>query len=154
LACVWVIHGPNLNLLGKREPELYGHLTLESIVQDLELVARNAGHTLCSFQSNHEGTLVDWVQEAVGKAQLLLINPGAYTHTSIALRDALAACSVPSIEVHLTNPEAREAFRHTSHIAAVVRGRVMGFGAASYTVALRAGLAWLDAGAWSPRDPR
>jgi len=129
-----------LNLLGRREPELYGHTTLARIDERLVELGANAGHELQCFQSNSEGQLVDWVQQADGRADLLLLNPGAYTHTSVAIRDALLAVAVPAIEVHLTNPDGREPFRRTNLIADVVAGRVTGFGATSYEVALYAGL--------------
>jgi len=137
---IWVIHGPNLNLLGRRQPELYGTSTLGDIDRRLAELARSAGVELCCYQSNHEGELVSWIQQAEGQAELLLLNPGAYTHTSVALRDALLACAVPAIEVHLTNPYRREPFRRRSLIADVVVGRVMGFGARSYEIALQGGL--------------
>jgi 3-dehydroquinate dehydratase II len=140
LARIWVIHGPNLNLLGRREPELYGHMPLEEIDRHLESMALQAGHTLVSQQSNHEGELVTWIQQAGQGADLLLLNPGAYTHTSVAIRDALVAAGVLTVEVHLTNPYRRESFRRRSLIADVVQARVMGFGPASYDLALRGGL--------------
>lgn len=146
MASIWVIHGPNLNLLGRREPALYGHGTLQDIDRSLVELARSSGHLLSSFQSNHEGDLVTWIQEAAEEADLLLLNPGGYTHSSVALRDALIACSIPTVEVHITNTNAREPFRRQSLIADVVQARVMGFGPASYEVALRGGLILLEQG--------
>lgn len=140
MARVWVIHGPNLNLLGRRQPEVYGTTSLEEIDRRLAALAESAGHELRSMQSNHEGELVTWIQQAEGQADLLLLNPGAYTHTSVALRDALLASPVPAVEVHISNPYCRESFRRRSLIADVVAGRVMGFGARSYELGLQGGL--------------
>ncbi len=140
MARVWVIHGPNLNLLGRRQPELYGRTTLAEINARLADEGAAAGHAVRCLQSNDEGQLVDWVQAAQEQADLLLINPGAYTHTSVALRDALLSVDVPAIEVHLTNPDGREPFRRTNLVADVMSGRVMGFGARSYDIALHGGL--------------
>ncbi len=132
-----VLHGPNLNRLGTREPEVYGNATLAEIDRELGRVGAELGAAIDSRQTNHEGELVDWIQGARGAFDAILINPGAYTHTSIALRDAVVAAGVPSVEVHLSNPASREAFRHASHLEGVVRGRVAGFGAESYVLALR-----------------
>jgi len=126
-----VLHGPNLNLLGRREPGLYGTTSLEQINQGLAERAAALGVTLSCFQSNHEGELVDRIQQAAGQSAGILINAGAYTHTSIALRDALLAVSLPFVELHLSNTHAREPFRHTSTLAAVAVGVICGFGPAS-----------------------
>lgn len=136
MAHVLILHGPNLNLLGIREPEIYGALTLEDINRALAARGREAGLTLDFFQSNHEGALVDAVQGARGKYEFIILNAAAYTHYSIALRDAIAAVEVPVIEVHLSNIHRREAFRHRSVIAPVVMGQICGFGADSYLAAL------------------
>lgn len=136
MANVLILHGPNLNLLGIREPEIYGALTLEDINRALAARGREAGLTLDFFQSNHEGALVDAVQGARGKYEFIILNAAAYTHYSIALRDAIAAIEVPVIEVHLSNIHRREAFRHRSVIAPVVMGQICGFGADSYLAAL------------------
>lgn len=137
---ILVLNGPNLNLLGRREPEIYGSLTLEAINTRLEKRAAAAGIAIEFFQSNHEGALVDAVQGAEGKADFILLNAAAFTHYSIALRDAIAAVSVPVIEIHLSNIHRREKFRHTSVIAPVVMGQVAGFGAESYLGALEIAL--------------
>jgi 3-dehydroquinate dehydratase-2 len=135
---ILVLHGPNLNLLGTREPEVYGHATLADIDRDIATLAAELGVRVESFQSNHEGALIDRLHAAAREGiDGLLINPGAYTHTSIALRDALAAVSIPAVEVHLSNIHARESFRRRSHIAPVVIAQVAGFGATSYALALR-----------------
>lgn len=136
MAHVLILHGPNLNLLGTREPEIYGALTLEDINRALAERGREAGLTLDFFQSNHEGALVDAVQGAQGKYEFIILNAAAYTHYSIALRDAIAAVEVPVIEVHLSNIHRREDFRHRSVIAPVVMGQICGFGADSYLAAL------------------
>jgi 3-dehydroquinate dehydratase-2 len=135
---VLVLHGPNLNLLGTREPEVYGATTLADIDRMLSDDARELGIALRCFQSNEEGALVTAVQEARGWADAIIINPAAYTHTSVALRDAIAAVGIPTVEVHLSNIYAREPFRHHSHIAPVAAGQISGFGAAGYRLALRA----------------
>jgi 3-dehydroquinate dehydratase-2 len=133
---IWVVHGPNLNLLGSREPQLYGSTSLGEI--DAELVARGAelGARVECFQSNSEGALVDHVQGARGRADGLVVNAGGYTHTSVALRDALLAVAVPFVEVHLSNPHSREPFRHRSLLTDVSMGYVAGFGAQSYRLGL------------------
>ena len=136
MANVLILHGPNLNLLGIREPEIYGALTLEDINRALAARGREAGLILDFFQSNHEGALVDAVQGARGKYEFIILNAAAYTHYSIALRDAIAAVEVPVIEVHLSNIHRREDFRHRSVIAPVVMGQICGFGADSYLAAL------------------
>ena len=143
MARLLVLHGPNLNLLGTREPGIYGHATLADIDADLARRAREAGHALESFQSNAEHMLVERVQQARGAADFILINPAAFTHTSVALRDALAAVAIPFIEVHLSNPHAREPFRQTSYFSDIAVGVVCGFGALSYGLALAAAIARL-----------
>ncbi|HIK39422.1 type II 3-dehydroquinate dehydratase [Thermoleptolyngbya sp. M55_K2018_002] len=135
---ILVLHGPNLNLLGHREPGIYGRETLDSINQSLQDAAVQLGVQLESFQSNHEGALVDAIHGAMGVQDGLLINPGAYTHTSIAIRDAIAAVALPTVEVHLSNVYRRESFRHHSYIAPVAVGQISGFGAFSYVLGLRA----------------
>lgn len=138
---VLVVHGPNLNLLGEREPGVYGTTTLRDINNRLTVLGRDLGLKVTTFQSNSEGAIVDKIQEARGKIDALIINPAAYTHTSIAIRDALSALDAPAIEVHLSNVYKREPFRHHSTIADIVAGRVIGFGAESYVLALRATVA-------------
>src|SRR5208282_2986101 len=135
---VLVVHGPNLNLLGEREPEVYGRTRLADINKELKNLGRELEMRVETFQSNSEGGIVDRIQKARGKCDVLLINPGAYTHTSVAIRDAIQAVSIPVIEVHLSNVYRREAFRHHSTIADIAHGRIMGFGAQSYSLALRA----------------
>jgi 3-dehydroquinate dehydratase-2 len=135
---VLVLHGPNLNLLGDREPEVYGSLTLEEIDRRIERRARDLGVEVRFAQSNLEGELVTRIQEARGWADALLVNAGGYSHTSVAIRDAIAAVRVPAVAVHLSNPHAREAFRHTDLVAGACRGVVAGFGWRSYLVALAA----------------
>jgi 3-dehydroquinate dehydratase-2 len=145
MAKLLVLHGPNLNLLGSREPEVYGRATLDEIDGDLQARAATAGHTLASFQSNAEAALVDRVQAARDDGTaFIVINPAAFTHTSVALRDALAAVALPFIEVHLSNPHAREPFRRTSYFSDLAVGIVSGFGADSYRYALEAALVRLD----------
>jgi 3-dehydroquinate dehydratase-2 len=134
---VLVIHGPNLNLLGTREPEIYGTTTLAEIDRALADAASEAGIGLTFFQSNHEGQLVDAIQSAKGEQDGILINAAAYTHTSVAIRDALSAVALPAVEVHLSNPNRREDFRHHSYLAGVVVGRVEGFGSESYLLGFR-----------------
>ncbi|MGL5083538.1 MAG: type II 3-dehydroquinate dehydratase [Microcoleaceae cyanobacterium] len=140
---ILVLHGPNLNLLGQREPEVYGKVTLASINQMLMSDAKDFGVSLSIEQSNHEGVLIDQIQLAGGCFQGIVINPGAFTHTSVAIRDALAAVEVPAVEVHLSNIYSREAFRHHSFIAPVVIGQISGFGAESYRLGLRALVSFL-----------
>ncbi len=145
MARLLVLHGPNLNLLGTREPDIYGHATLAAIDAELAERAAAAGHALESFQSNAEHALVDRIQAARGHVDFILINPAAFTHTSVAIRDALAAVAIPFIEVHLSNPHAREPFRHTSYFTDLAVGIVAGFGAPGYGLALSAAIGRLDA---------
>lgn len=133
-----VIHGPNLNLLGKRETKIYGKTTLPQINELLAEEAKILGVQLQCVQSNHEGVLVDWIGEAASQYAGILINPAAYTHTSVALKDALAAISIPAVEVHLSNIHAREDFRSRSLTAGSCRGQICGFGPESYRLGLRA----------------
>ena len=141
MAKILVLHGPNLNLLGDREPEVYGRATLADIDAALERQAEAAGHALASCQSNAEHELVDRVQAArQDDTAFILVNPAAFTHTSVALRDALAAAAIPFIEVHLSNPHAREAFRRQSYFSDMAVGVVAGFGADSYRYALDAAI--------------
>ena len=135
---VLVIHGPNLNLLGEREPEVYGRTKLRDIDRELKRLGRELGLAVQTFQSNSEGAIIDRIHAARGKTNVILINPGAYTHTSIAIRDALAGVAIPVVEVHRSNVYRRERFRHRSTIADLAVGRIMGFGAESYYLALRA----------------
>lgn len=135
---IYVLNGPNLNLLGVREPEIYGHDTLSDIESRCQALLEGTGHGLVFRQSNHEGELVDWIQEARTQADALIINPAAYTHTSVALYDALKALSIPIIECHLSNPHAREPFRHHSYVSLAAKGVVAGFGSIGYELAVRA----------------
>lgn len=135
---IQVIHGPNLNLLGTREPEVYGSQTLEQINDAIRSAAKDLHIKVRFFQSNSEGELISAVHEAAGWADALLINPGAYTHTSIGLRDAIVGCSIPTIEVHLSNVYAREEFRHHSYISPIAIGVISGFGSRGYLMALHA----------------
>jgi 3-dehydroquinate dehydratase-2 len=135
---VLILHGPNLNLLGEREPEVYGSFTLEEINKDLEARASQLGLEIKTVQSNHEGELVEAIQNARTWADVIVINPAAYTHTSVAIRDAIAAVRVPTIEVHISNTVAREGFRHISYISPVAVGVIQGFGKQSYLLALDA----------------
>ena len=135
---VLVLHGPNLNQLGKREPDIYGHLTLDEINSKIQVVAKELGVEVETRQSNHEGELVTWIQESPTRFDALVINAAAYTHTSIALRDALLSVGIPTIEVHLSNIYRREDFRRKSLIAEVVTGQISGLGLQSYLLGLRA----------------
>ncbi|MDC3414419.1 type II 3-dehydroquinate dehydratase [Aquibacillus sp. 3ASR75-11] len=130
-----LLNGPNLNLLGNREPQVYGSATLESIVQDVTNFAKTFDYVVEDYQSNHEGELIDLIQQAEGKYRGIIFNPGAYTHTSIALRDAISSISVPVIEVHLSNVHRRESFRHTSMLAPVCKGQIVGLGSIGYRLA-------------------
>ena len=132
-----LLNGPNLNLLGQREPGLYGADTLAAIEQRLSAEASDLGVALTCFQSNHEGALVDRIHEARGQVDGILINAGAFTHTSVALRDALLGVAIPYVELHLSNVHAREAFRHHSYLADQALGVISGFGPASYSLALQ-----------------
>ncbi len=136
---VYVLNGPNLNLLGTREPEIYGADTLDDIADQLDNRARALDLTIDMRQSNHEGHLVDWLHEAqANEAKAVLLNAGAFTHTSIALHDAIKSITTPVIEVHLSNPHRRDAFRHRSYVGQAARGTIAGFGALSYLLALDA----------------
>ena len=135
---VLFLNGPNLNLLGQREPEVYGRTTLADIETEIRKRAAELKITVDFRQSNLEGELVDWIQQANGKFDVIVLNAAAYTHTSIALRDAIAAVEIPTIEIHLSNIHAREKFRHKSLIAPVCSGQICGFGAKSYILALEA----------------
>jgi 3-dehydroquinate dehydratase-2 len=138
---ILVLHGPNLNLLGTREPQVYGATTLEQINQSLAAHAQSRGAQLASFQSNHEGALIDRVHEArVDGTRFIVINPGAFTHTSVALRDAIAGVAIPFIEVHLSNVHKREPFRHHSYFSDLAEGVIVGLGARGYQLALDAAI--------------
>jgi 3-dehydroquinate dehydratase II len=141
---ILVLNGPNLNLLGTREPDIYGKLSLEDIVARLKKRAKELGVQLDAFQTNDEGALVSRIGETIGKYDGIIMNPAAYTHTSVALRDALQACKVPCVEVHLSNIHAREDFRRTSMTAAACIGQISGFGATSYILALEALVEYLN----------
>ncbi|MDR2011619.1 MAG: type II 3-dehydroquinate dehydratase [Rhodanobacter sp.] len=146
MAKILVLHGPNLNLLGTREPALYGHTTLAGINAELARIAQASGHELATFQSNAEHALIERVQAAAGDGiAFILINPAAYTHTSIALRDALAAVAIPFIEVHLSNVHAREPFRRHSYFSDLAVGVIAGLGADGYRLALEAAIRRLSA---------
>lgn len=135
---IFVLNGPNLNLLGSREPEIYGSTTLADIEAQVRARAAQAALTVDFRQSNHEGDLVDWLQEARTKAAGVILNAGAYTHTSVALHDALKALEIPVVEVHISNPYRREPFRHTSYISPAVTGTICGVGAQGYALAVEA----------------
>ena len=138
MSSVLVLHGPNLNLLGRREPEVYGSLTLEEIDRRISERAVELGIRVRIVQSNLEGELVDLIQEADGRDDAIVLNPGGYSHTSVAIRDAVASVSVPTIEVHISNPAAREPFRHTDVVGGACVGVISGFGWRSYLLALEA----------------
>ena len=139
MAHLLLINGPNLNLLGSREPEVYGSATLDEIERALASEAQSLGHRLSTFQSNHEGALIDRVQQARGEqVEAIIINAGALTHSSIALRDALAGVAIPFVEIHISNIHAREPFRHHSHLSALAAGVIVGCGTLGYRLALLA----------------
>jgi len=138
MAKVMVIHGPNLNMLGKRETGVYGTATLDEINDAVRTAAKELGADVTFFQSNSEGMLIDKIHEASGRYDAIIINPGGYTHTSVSLRDAIAAVALPTIEVHMSNIYSREEFRHHSYITPVAAGQISGFGVNSYLLALRA----------------
>ena len=142
---ILVIHGPNLNQLGTREPEVYGSTTLAEIDADLQTAAKEWGAELECFQSNHEGAIIDRIQEAPGGRDGILINPGGLTHPSVALRDALAGAGLPTVEVHISNVFAREEFRRHSYVSGVALGVISGFGPLGYRLALQALLSHLEA---------
>lgn len=135
---ILVLHGPNLNLLGLREPTIYGQTSLAEINTNLVQLGQSLGAAVSTLQSNHEGILVDAIHAARGEQDGLVINAGAYTHTSVAIRDAIAGTQIPTVEVHLSNIHQRESFRHHSYLAAVVLGQICGFGPDSYQLGLRA----------------
>ncbi len=146
---IWAIHGPNLNLLGSREPELYGRATLAEIDRALARQAAAGGHDFAAFQSNHEGAIVDRIQAArEAGVGFILINPGAFTHTSVAIRDALAAVAVPFIEIHLSNVHRREPFRRRSYLADLAEGVIAGLGPAGYRLALEYAIGRLEGADW------
>jgi 3-dehydroquinate dehydratase-2 len=141
---ILVIHGPNLNMLGQREPDIYGHQSLDEINSQLLALGKKLGMALEIFQSNHEGDIVDRIQQSAGACEGVLINPAAYTHTSIAIRDALSLLDIPVIEIHLSNIYRREPFRHKSLIADIAAARISGFGARGYLLALEGLLALIE----------
>jgi len=141
---ILVIHGPNLNLLGQREPDIYGKVTIDNINRDLKRRAKAKKITLKIVQSNYEGEIVELIGKSTGKFAAILINPAAYTHTSVAIRDAISSVKVPVVEVHLSNIYAREEFRHTSLISPVAKGQICGFGKMSYVLGLEAAMGLID----------
>jgi 3-dehydroquinate dehydratase-2 len=140
---ILLLNGPNLNLLGARQPEIYGKLTLAQIEKKVRTLAKELGVEVDFRQSNSEGELVTWIQQARGQFAALIINPAAYTHTSLAMRDAISAVGIPTVEIHLSNIHKREQFRHHSFIAEVAVGQITGFGVESYLLGLRAAVALL-----------
>ena len=142
---ILVLHGPNLNMLGHREQSVYGTQSLQDIENELRTLAKEEGIELESKQSNSEGELVAWIQEARGRFHALVLNPAAYTHTSIALRDAILAAELPTVEVHMSNVHQREEFRHQSYVAGVALGQITGFGSLSYIFGVKAALAHIRA---------
>ncbi len=148
---ILVLNGPNLNMLGTRQPEIYGHDTLADIEGRLRKQGKARGLDVDCRQSNHEGELVTWIQEARTTCAGIIINAGAYTHTSVAIRDALAACDLPIIELHLSNIHKREEFRHHSYMTAVVTGTILGFGAYGYELALEAMVRLVDGPGAAPK---
>ena len=145
MATVLLLHGPNINLLGTRETSIYGHLTMLDINKSVEQLLSIASHELISYQSNHEGKLVDHIQKATQQSvDFIILNPAAYTHTSIALRDALLAVSIPFIEVHLSDPMQRESFRHLSYFSDIAEQVISGHGAESYNIAAAAVIEYLS----------
>lgn len=141
---ILVLNGPNLNLLGKRQPEIYGRLTLGQIEKQVHALAQELGVEIDFRQSNGEAELVTWIQEAADKFGAIVINPAAYTHTSLAMRDAISAIGIPTVEIHISNIHKREPFRHHSYIAEVAAGQIAGFGAGSYLLGLRAAVGLLQ----------
>ncbi len=142
---ILVINGPNLNLLGTREPEIYGHETLKDLEDMLHKRAGELGVKIECYQSNHEGSIVDKIQEARGKAGFILLNAGAYTHTSVAIRDALSGVEIPFYEIHISNVHSREEFRHHSYLSAIAKGVIVGFGLSGYLYALDSAAQYLRA---------
>jgi 3-dehydroquinate dehydratase-2 len=138
------LNGPNLNLLGTREPEIYGNLTLEQIESNVRDKAKSMGAEVEFLQTNSESQLVEWIQESRGNYSVIVINGAAFTHTSVAIRDAISACGVPAIEIHLSNTHARESFRHHSYLTAVCEGVIAGFGLGSYLMALDAAVTVIE----------
>src|SRR5262249_2357581 len=147
---ILILHGPNLQALGTREPEVYGRVTLEEVNASLHALAGELGCEIETLQSAHEGVLIDALYQARGRCHGVVFNPGGLTHTSVAVRDAIAGAGLPTVEVHVSNPHAREAFRHDSLVAGVVTGSVAGFGIDSYLLAWR-GLAWRRGAQAAPR---
>ena len=144
MSSLLLINGPNLNLLGSREPDVYGNTNLTDVEQGLASLADNAGHTLSTFQSNAEHEIVDRIQQAAGNVDFILLNPGAFTHTSVAIRDALLAVQIPFIEIHLSNIFAREEFRHHSYFSDIAAGCIFGLGAVGYELGLIAAVQLLE----------
>ena len=145
VALITLLHGPNLNLLGQREPHIYGTATLDDYVEFTTTAAKEFGHEVTAFQTNHEGSLVDAIHSARGTSAAIIINPGAFTHYAWSIHDALAAFEGPIVEVHISNPNAREPWRHTSVVAPVATGSIVGFGMQGYRLAVEAVAGKLDA---------